>query len=129
MKSKHVKMLLSSAIAEVAGTPEDYCVNPNRDFTRTRKISLQKLISGIINMECKSLPNELIDMFKGAEDMPSVSAFVQQRDKLKPEAFEAVFNKFISKFSGSITYPTIELNLSGGFRFVCLSCSEHMKRG
>jgi hypothetical protein len=50
-------------------------------------------------MECKSLPNELIDMFKGAEDMPSVSAFVQQRNKLKPEAFEAVFNKFISKLS------------------------------
>ena len=94
MKPKYVKKLLSSAIAEVAGTPEDYCVNPNCDFTRTRKISLQKLISGIINMECKSLPNELIDMFKGTEDMPSVSAFVQQRDKLKPEAFEAVFSKF-----------------------------------
>ena len=94
MKPKYVKKLLSSAIAEVASTPEDYCVNPNCDFTRTRKISLQKLISGIINMECKSLPNELIDMFKGTEDMPSVSAFVQQRDKLKPEAFEAVFSKF-----------------------------------
>ena len=99
MKPKHVKRLLSSAVAEVAGTPEDYCVNPDRDFTRTRKISLQKLISGIINMECKSLHNELIDMFKGTEDMPSVSAFVQQRDKLKPEAFEAVFNKFTAKFA------------------------------
>lgn len=99
MKPKCVKKLLSSAIAEVAGTPEAYCVNPNCDFTRTRKISMQKLISGIINMECKSLPNELIDMFKGAEDMPSVSAFVQQRDKLKPEAFEAVFNKFTAKLT------------------------------
>ena len=99
MKSKHVKRLLSSAIAEVADTPEDYCVNPDRDFTRTRKISLKTLIAGIINMECKSLPNELIDMFKGSENMPSVSAFVQQRDKLKPEAFEAVFNKFTSKLA------------------------------
>lgn len=97
MKPKHVKRLLSSAVAEVADTPEAYCVNPDRDFTRARKISLQKLISGIINMECKSLPNELIDMFKGTEYIPSVSAFVQQRDKLKPEAFEAVFNKFTAK--------------------------------
>ncbi|WP_034442651.1 IS4 family transposase [Butyrivibrio sp. AE2032] len=99
MKPKHVKRLLSSAVAEVAGTPEAYCVNPDRDFTRTRKISLQKLISGIINMECKSLPNELIDMFKGTSDIPSVSAFVQQRDKLKPEAFEAVFNKFTARLT------------------------------
>lgn len=99
MKPKHVKRLLSSAVAEVAGTPEDYCVNPDRDFTRTRKISLQRLISGIINMECKSLPNELIDMFKGTSDIPSVSAFVQQRDKLKPEAFEAVFNKFTARLT------------------------------
>ena len=99
MKPKHVKRLLSSAVAEVAGTPEVYCVNPDRDFTRTRKISLQKLISGIINMECKSLPNELIDMFKGTSDIPSVSAFVQQRDKLKPEAFEAVFNKFTARLT------------------------------
>ena len=99
MKPKHVKSLLSSAVAEVAGTPEDYCVNPDRDFTRTRKISLQKLISGIINMECKSLPNELIDMFKGNEDIPSVSAFIQQRNKLKPEAFEAVFNKFTARLA------------------------------
>ena len=38
-------------------------------------------------------------MFKGTEDMPSVSAFVQQRDKLKPEAFEAVFNKFTARLT------------------------------
>lgn len=99
MKPKHVKSLLSSAITEVASAPERYCFNPDRDFTRTRKISLQTLISGIINMECKSLPNELIDMFKGNEDIPSVSAFIQQRNKLKPEAFEAVFNKFTAKLA------------------------------
>ena len=59
-----------------------------------RKISMSKLISGLIGMEGKSLSNELIDMFEGSEDMPSVSAFIQQRDKLKPEAFEAVFHTF-----------------------------------
>jgi len=99
MKIKHAKRLLSTVIAEVTGTPERYCINPNRDFTRKRKISLQTIVSGIINMECKSLPNELIDMFKGSENMPSVSAFVQQRDKVKPEAFEAVFNKFTNKIA------------------------------
>ena len=99
MKPNHAKKLLSSTISEVAGAAHKYCVDPTRNFTRQRKISLQMLISGIINMECKSLPNELIDMFKGTEDMPSVSAFVQQRDKLKPEAFEAVFKKFTHRIA------------------------------
>ena len=94
MKPQHVKKLLSSAISEVACMPKNYCVNPETDFTRNRKISMSKLISGLIGMEGKSLSNELIDMFEGSEDMPSVSAFIQQRDKLKPEAFEAVFHTF-----------------------------------
>ena len=93
MKPQHAKKLLSSAISEVACMPEKYCVNPG-DFTRTRKISIKKLFSGLICMEGKSLSNELIDIFKDAENLPSVSAFVQQRDKLKPEAFEKIFHTF-----------------------------------
>ena len=94
MKPQHAKKLLSSAISEVACMPETYCVNPGSDFTRTRKISIKKLLSGLICMEGKSLSNELIDIFKDAENLPSVSAFVQQRDKLKPEAFEKIFHTF-----------------------------------
>ena len=96
MKPKQAKRLLSSAISDVARTPESYCVDPKRDFTRTRKITMKTILEGTINMEGKSLPNELTDMFNNSEDAPTVSAFVQQRDKVKPEAFEAVFNKFTS---------------------------------
>ena len=99
MNPKQVKNLLSSAISEVADTPQDYCVDPRRNFTRNRKISLKTLIQGIINMEGKSLSNELIDIFPRTEDIPTVSAFVQQRDKIKPEAFETVFNKFTEKIT------------------------------
>ena len=96
MKPKQAKRLLSSAISDVARTPESYCVDPKRDFTRTRKITMKTILEGTINMEGKSLPNELTDMFNNLESAPTVSAFVQQRDKVKPEAFEAVFNKFTS---------------------------------
>ena len=97
MKPKQVKNLLTSVISEVASAPQNCCVDPNRNFTRNRKISLKTLIRGIINMEGKSLSNELIDVFPKTADIPSVSAFVQQRDKIKPEAFETVFNKFTSR--------------------------------
>ena len=39
-------------------------------------------------MESKSLTNELIDMFDSSPEMPSASAFVQQRSKIKPDAFK-----------------------------------------
>ena len=96
MKPKQAKKLLSSAISDVTRTPHMYCVDPKRDFTRTRKITMKTILEGAINMEGKSLSNELTDIFNNLEDVPTVSAFVQQRDKVKPEAFEAVFNKFTS---------------------------------
>ena len=42
-------------------------------------------------MESKSLTNELIDMFDSSPEMPSASAFVQQRSKIKPDAFKTIF--------------------------------------
>lgn len=48
-------------------------------------------------MESGSLSNELIDLFHSSPKMPSVSAFVQQRSKIKPEAFKAIFGGFSRK--------------------------------
>ena len=97
MNPKQAKSLLSSAITEVASTPHSFCVDPERNFTRNRKISMENILTGTINMEGKSLSNELVDIFNNSKDVPSVSAFTQQRDKVKPEAFEAVFNKFTAR--------------------------------
>ena len=47
-------------------------------------------------MESKSLTNELIDIFNSS-DMPSTSAFVQQRNKMKPEVFQSIFSRFTNK--------------------------------
>ena len=48
-------------------------------------------------MESKSLTNELIDMFDSSPEMPSASVFVQQRSKIKPDAFKTIFESFTSK--------------------------------
>ena len=50
-------------------------------------------------MESKSLTNELIDMFDSSPEMPSASAFVQQRSKIKPDAFKTIFESFTSKIT------------------------------
>lgn len=97
MKPKLVKKLLKSEIKKVADNPFDYCHNPGIDFTRKRKLSLENLLTGIIGMESGSLTNELLDLFDTAADTPTASAFIQQRNKLKPEAFETIFKGFSKK--------------------------------
>ena len=94
MKSKHIRKLLTSEIKKVANNVSMYCENPKSDFVRNRKLPVEVLLKGIIGMESKSLTNELIDLFHASPDMPTSSAFSQQRCKLKPEAFKAVFDGF-----------------------------------
>lgn len=96
MKPKHVKKLLFSEIKTASVDYKKYCYNPLQNFSRNRKLSFETVIKSIIGMENKSLTNELIDIFTFS-DMPSTSAFVQQRNKIKPEAFKTIFDGFTNK--------------------------------
>lgn len=97
MKPKRVKKLLMSGIRTVADNSDEFCVHPGRNFTRNRKLPFEKVIKTVLGMESKGLTNELINEFDSTPDMPSASAFVQQRCKIKPEAFKAIFDEFTSK--------------------------------
>lgn len=97
MKPKHIKDVLLSEIHAVAVKSEEYCYNSQRDFSRKRKLSFECMLKNIIGMGSKSLINEMIDFFKASSEMPSASAFVQKRAKIKPEAFKAVFDGFAKK--------------------------------
>lgn len=99
MKPKHIKKLLMSEIETVANASDEYCLNPGRDFSRKRKFSFKKVVESIIGMGSKGLTNELIDIFNNAPDMPSASAFVQQRSKIKPEAFRDILAGFTEKIT------------------------------
>lgn len=94
MKPKHIKHLLIDEIKTVAGKPKDYCFNPDNDFTRKRKISMEQILTGIIGMGGGSLTNEIIDTFKASPQMPTTSAFIQQRSKIKPDAFKTILDGF-----------------------------------
>ena len=96
-----------SEIETVANASDKYCLNPGRDFSRKRKLSFKKVVESIIGMGSKGLTNELIDIFNNEPDMPSTSAFVQQRSKIKPEAFRDIMTGFTEK----ITRQSIRLRL------------------
>ena len=93
MKPKQIKKFLLSEIELLSNNLMDYIRNPGRDFSRNRKLPFSTIIKSIIGMGSKSLANELIDSFN-TSDLPSASAFVQQRQKIKPEAFKAIFDGF-----------------------------------
>ncbi len=101
MKPIYIKKLLISEINKVASEPHNYCTNPDTDFTRNRKLSMEKMLQGIIGMESKSLTNELLDLFDASAETPSASAFIQQRDKIRSIAFESIFKNFSKKLMNS----------------------------
>ena len=86
MNPKELKALLLRKINSLDRA--EYSKNPGKDFTRSRKVPFNILISTILRMEGQSMGNELISIFPRASETPSTSAFVQQRSKLKPGVFD-----------------------------------------
>lgn len=85
---------LFSIIRRIGETPERYARNPGRDFTRKRTLTPDVLIHLILTMDEKSIWKGMLGHFQKRIDTPSASAFVQQRQKLLPSAFEALFHQF-----------------------------------
>lgn len=89
-----MKERLLSMIEAIREHPDRYAKNPGKDFTRRRSLTLPTLISLILTMDEKSMWKGLLGYFQNGIDTPSASAFVQQRKKLLPQAFEDLFHRF-----------------------------------
>ena len=101
MKPQAVKNLLKSQIKTVAANAKSFCIDAERNFSRKRKLTMEKVISGIIGMRSGSLTNELLDLFNDSPETPTSSAFCQQRCKITVEAFETLFRLFSNKLCDS----------------------------
>ena len=94
---KQIKNTLHSVIRDMAKHPEDFCRYPGKDFTRNRKLPFEKLLTLLVKMGGHSLRDEMLDCLDFKESPASVSALVQQRSKLRPEALEYLFREFTDK--------------------------------
>lgn len=88
---KEVKDTLVRLIQEIAENAPMYSRDPERDFTRKRKLPMETLLKILLGMGSASLPDELLDHFGCTPEAASAPAFVQQRAKLLPEAVETLF--------------------------------------
>lgn len=88
-----VKNKLLSIIDFMSEHVCDFVRNPGRDFVRCRSLDFKTMVKFILSAGSNTLASELLRFFS-FENTPSVSAFVQQREKLLPEAFQYLFHEF-----------------------------------
>ncbi len=110
-----IKSFFSSAVDKTVSSISEYAVNPGRDFSRSRKLPPDRLITFLVSEGAGTTKNELLDFFGLDPEKPTSSALNQQRAKLKPEAVEAVFKEFNSSIDS--------LDLLEAYRFLAVDGS------
>jgi hypothetical protein len=112
--SKVVKKRLDTIINKMASCPEHFVKNPGKDFTRQRKLNFESLLRIMLSMGGKSIYSELLEYYNFDVDTVSSSAFVQQRSKILPHAFEYLLNEFNKTFTNYRTYAGYRILAADG---------------
>ena len=89
---------------------EMFVVNPKADFVRNKKAKFEDIIKIILSMKGESLDKELYDYFAG--DMNRVldsSTFMRQREKIRDDTFEFLFDMFNIAIKDKKTYKGYKL--------------------
>ena len=96
--AKHLKRVLLHSISQLSEHRE-FLSHPNKDFTRIRKPPFVELVTLILTLGAATTKDELYQFFDHQDVTPTASALIQQRNKIKYEAFAWLFDSF-----NSLTY-------------------------
>ena len=88
-----LKRKLLDTICQMREELSKYTTDPKRDFTRNRKLPFETLCRTILSMSGQSMNVELQRQFHYDPTAATTSAFVQQRGKLLPAAFEEILDR------------------------------------
>ena len=104
-----IKKKLDDAISQLCEVSWMFAKNPEKDFTRSRKLPFRKVISFLLSMEGGTLTTELLKHFGCSCEIASASAFVQQRGKLSAAAFSSLFDLFVRNTDSNKLYKGLRL--------------------
>ena len=113
---KNIKRTLKRCINEISARSKMFAKNPGKDFTRERKLPFKQVLKSVLSMTGKSLCSELMEHFNMSTSMPTVSAFIQRRNKIDYRAFETLFHTFTDSID--------EQNLYKGYRLLAVDGSD-----
>lgn len=111
-----IKEKLTSIIKEMSAIPELFVKNPGQDFSRNRKLSFETVIQLLLSMGGNSIYTELLEFSGYDVNTVTTSAFVQQRNKILPFAFEFMLNDFTNSLQ--------ETRLYQGYRMLAVDGSD-----
>lgn len=109
MTIENVKQTLLDSIKTLTAGKWLFSRHPERDNTRNRKLPFEKVITAILVFRGGTLNSELADFFDLDSTFPTSSAFIQQRAKIIPEAFEILFHHFTDHICEQKTYKGYRL--------------------
>ena len=109
-----VKKKLMEAISQLCEVSWMFVKDPERDFTKKRKLPFDKVISFLLAMEGGTLTTELLKYFGCSPNVASASAFVQQREKIDTSAFSSLFDLFVQKTNKDKYYKGFHLLAADG---------------
>jgi hypothetical protein len=111
-----VKEKLEAVLTEMHEYSWLYVNNPRKDFTRKRKLDFKEMLNILLSMGGNSLKIELMKYFSYDVEAATCAAFVQQREKILPEALEFLFHQF--------TASAVNPNYYDGYRLIVVDGSD-----
>lgn len=111
-----IKGKLDSVLSEMNQYLWLFVNNPEKDFTRKRKLDFKEMLNILLSIGGNSLKLELLKYFSYDVETATCSAFVQQREKILPEALEFLFHRFTSS--------AVTPNYYNGFRMLAVDGSD-----
>ena len=116
-KIRTIKRKLDDSISQLCDVSWMFSSNPEKDFSRDRKLPLKKVISILLSMQGGTLTTELLKYFNCSLEIASSSAFVQQRNKINSFAFPTLFDLFVKKTDSAKLYKGFRLFAADGSDF------------
>ena len=111
-----VRKKLFTVVDDHVARKHEFLSNPERDFTRRRKLSLDNMLKATMLLGSGSIDKEMLEYFDYQPDTVTASAFTQQRDKLSDTIFKSIFYQFTHSFTH---YKTLN-----GYRLVAVDGSD-----
>jgi hypothetical protein len=110
-----VKQNLFSIINDMANNLDPFVKNPGIDFSRNRKLPFVSVVTFLIAIGGNCIKKELFESLGFNSNSATTPAFIQQRDKILPYAFEFLLHKFNQSFH--------DLNDYRGYRLLAVDGS------
>ena len=106
--SNRIKDILFDCVNSMSENPWIHTDQINH-FSRKRKIPFSDTILSTICMQRSSSKKEILNYYDFRTDTPTHSALIQQRNKLKPSAFEDLFYRFTNAVTPDLRYKGYRL--------------------